>query len=145
MQISATRSPFYCLQLWYLALPLMAYSNIPWMAIELCVTIRLGSAFKVANVAGYIPGIPLNTFHAEATFVHGRKEDFENHLNPVMLVFIGILSLSTIRWVPICHGFSHFSRFFASFCIGQISRQQSKGRPFQSSHWEQSFRWVPIC
>ena len=38
---------------------------------------------------------------------------FENHLNPAMLVFIGKLSVSTLRLVPICLGFSHFS----GFCI----------------------------
>ena len=37
--------------------------------------------------------------NSEATFVQGPKI-FENHLNPVMLVFIGKLSLSTVRWVP---------------------------------------------
>ena len=26
-----------------------------------------------------------------------------------------------------CQGFSHFFRFFASFCIGQINHQQHKG------------------
>ena len=38
-----------------------------------------------------------------------------------MLVFIGKLSPSALRWVPICQGFSHFSVFFASFCIGQLA------------------------
>ena len=41
---------------------------------------------------------------------------FENHLNPVMLVLIGKLSLSTLRWVPI-----------VSFCIDQLIHQQHKG------------------
>ena len=41
----------------------------------------------------------------------------ENHLNPVMLVFIGILLLSTLRWVPICQGFSDF---FSFFCINFV-------------------------
>ena len=27
-----------------------------------------------------------------------------------------------------CQDFSHFLRFFASFCIGQISHQQHKGK-----------------
>ena len=35
---------------------------------------------------------------------------FENHLNPVMLVFIRKLLPSTLRGVPICQGFQ-------SFCI----------------------------
>ena len=41
----------------------------------------------------------LNPFHAEATFVHRRKmqKTFENHPNPVMLVFIGKISASTLR------------------------------------------------
>ena len=38
----------------------------------------------------------LNFSNAGATFVQGAKI-FENHLNPVMLVFIGWLSLSTVR------------------------------------------------
>ena len=55
---------------------------------------------------------------------HKVAKNFENHLNPVMSVFIGQLSLSALRWVPMCQGFSHFQFFFASFCIGQISHQQ---------------------
>ena len=47
---------------------------------------------------------------------------FENHLNPVMLVFIGKPSLST--HVP---GFQSFFSVFASFCNDQISHQQQKG------------------
>ena len=35
----------------------------------------------------------------------------ENHQNPVMLVSIG---------------FNHYSEFFTSFCIGQISHHQPK-------------------
>ena len=37
---------------------------------------------------------------------------FENHLNPVMLVLIGKLSLSTLGWVPMCQVAAIFS-FFA--------------------------------
>ena len=39
---------------------------------------------------------------------------FENHLNPVMLVLIGQLSLSTLRRIPMCQG---FSIHFWVFCI----------------------------
>ena len=40
-----------------------------------------------------------NPFNAETTFVYGTKNSkyLENHLNPVMLVFIGKLLLSTFR------------------------------------------------
>ena len=57
---------------------------------------------------------------------HKNSKEFENHLNPVMLVFIGKVSLSTDIWVPICQCFSHFSALFTLFCIDQISHQQLK-------------------
>ena len=63
-------------------------------------------------------------------YFHPKHKDatiFENHLNPVILVFIGKLSMSTVRWVPMSQGFSHFSGFFASFCICQISHQHHMG------------------
>ena len=37
----------------------------------------------------------------------------------VMLVFIGKLSPSTLRWVPICQGFSHFSGFLHNFVLAK--------------------------
>ena len=40
---------------------------------------------------------------------HTDTKTFKNYLNPVMLVFIGKLLLSTSRWVTIRQGFSHFS------------------------------------
>ena len=51
-------------------------------------------------------------------------------LNPVMLVFIGKLSLSTVRWVPICEGFSHFSA-----CWPNIVLTLSCWFSLESSHW----------
>ena len=71
----------------------------------------------------------LNHSNAEATFIQSYKNTkiVENHLNPVMLVFIGKLSLSTLRWVPIFQGLSHFSGFLHCFFIGQIGHQQHKG------------------
>ena len=62
---------------------------------------------------------------------------FKNHLNPVMLVFIGKLSLSTNIWVPICQGFSHFLAFFTLYCIDQISHQKLKG-------WGRARWWLCI-
>ena len=42
--------------------------------------------------------------------------------NPVMLVFIRKLSLimSTLRWVPICQSFSHFSGFLHHFVLAKL-------------------------
>ena len=37
---------------------------------------------------------------------------FWKHLNTVMLVFIGKLLLSSLRWILLCRGFNHFSVFF---------------------------------
>ena len=69
----------------------------------------------------------LKSYTTEATFVHAYGcKIFETHLNPVMLVFIGKLLLSTLRWVPMCQGFRHISSFFASFCNGQISHQHHR-------------------
>ena len=45
------------------------------------------------------------------SFQHKNSKIFENHLNPVILVLIWKLSLSTLRWVPICQRSSHFSGF----------------------------------
>ena len=38
-----------------------------------------------------------------------------------MLVFIRKLSLSTLRWVPICQGFSHFSGFSHHFVSAKLA------------------------
>ena len=54
---------------------------------------------------------------------------FENHLNPVMLVIIGV-ALTDNHWIALAEysqmgtnvpGFRSFFRFLASFCVGQIS------------------------
>ena len=41
----------------------------------------------------------------------------ENRLNPVMLVFMGKLLLNTVRGVPVCQSFSHFSVFFLHYFV----------------------------
>ena len=53
---------------------------------------------------------------------HNDTKIFENHLKPVVLVLAEYSQLSTD--VP---RFQLFFRFFAPFCIGQISHQQHKG------------------
>ena len=53
---------------------------------------------------------------------HKGAKIFEKHLNPVMLVFIRKLILSTAWWVPYAR-VSIIFQVFASFCIGQINHQ----------------------
>ena len=52
---------------------------------------------------------------------HKNAIFFENHRNPVMLVFIGKLLMSTLRWVPICQGFGHFSAFLHNFVLAKLA------------------------
>ena len=39
----------------------------------------------------------------------------------ILLVFIGKLSLSTLRWVPMCQGFSHFFGFLHHFVLAKLA------------------------
>ena len=43
------------------------------------------------------------------------------NLNPVMLVLIGYLLLSTLIWVPICQGFNHFWGFLHDFVLHELA------------------------
>ena len=54
----------------------------------------------------------------------GRKI-FENNLNPIVLVFIGKLSLGTIKWVPIYQGFIDFSGFLHHFVLAKLATSSS--------------------
>ena len=55
-------------------------------------------------VVFFLPFLCWGYFHPK----HVAAKSLENHLNPVMLVFIRWLSLSHLRWVPMCQGFSNF-------------------------------------
>ena len=63
--------------------------------------------------------ILVNPPNAEATFVQstGMQRFFENHLNPVMLVFIGELSPSTL---------SHFSGFLHHFVLATLANSSMR-------------------
>ena len=63
--------------------------------------------------------LEINPSNAQATF-EGAKI-FENHLYTVLLVFIGKLSRSNLRWIPICQGFSDFSGLLHHFVIGNLA------------------------
>ena len=43
-----------------------------------------------------------------------------------MLVFIGKLSWSTLRWVPICQGFSQFSGFLHHFVLAKLATSSTR-------------------
>ena len=48
------------------------------------------------------------------------KAQGHKYLNPVMMVFIGKLSLSTPRCVPICQDFSNFSFLLHNFALAKL-------------------------
>ena len=59
-----------------------------------------------------------------------------------MLVFIGCLSLSTLRWVPMCQGFSHFSAFLHHFIMATVAATSIRDK----DNWDVLFfstQWVP--
>ena len=47
-----------------------------------------------------------------------------------MLVFIRKLSLSTLIWVPICQGFSHFSGFLHHFVLAKVATSSIRVNKF---------------
>ena len=59
-------------------------------------------------------------------------KNYENHLNPVMWVFIGKLLLSTIRWVPICQGFSNLSVFCHYFMLTKFETSSIRVKNYTS-------------
>ena len=48
---------------------------------------------------------------------HKDAKIFDNHLNMVVLVFIEKLSLSTLRWVPMCQSFSLFQSCLLQYSV----------------------------
>ena len=82
----------------------------------------------------------LNPSNAEATIVPKHKDPkiFENHLNPVILVFIGKLSLSTPRWVPTCQGFKSFSAFLHHFVLTKLALRVNQD--FKNAFPKQQFQ-----
>ena len=50
---------------------------------------------------------------------HKDAKNFENHPNPVMLVFIGKISLSTLKWVFMWYGFSY--HFLLHFILAKLT------------------------
>ena len=75
--------------------------------------------------------------------MHKDAKFFENHPNPVLLVFIEKFSLSTLRWVPMCQGFSHFSGFLHNFVLAKLATSSiSVKAHFENVFLEINFEWV---
>ena len=88
-------------------------------------------AFENKHTCAYsCPGpLDFNPYNAKATFIQSKRTPiFENKLNPIMLVLSNEYQQMSTH-VP---KFQSFFRFFASFCISQISQQQYKG---QGDRW----------
>ena len=68
---------------------------------------------------------------------HKEAKIFEKHLNPAMLVFIGWLSLCTLKWVPLCHGFNHFLGFCINYVLVKLATSSVKVNPtiLKSQGW----------
>ena len=72
------------------------------------------------KVASALEGLTLPMLRLLSYKAQWRK-DFENYLNPVLLVFIEKLILSTVGWVPMCQGFSNFSGFLHHFVLAKLA------------------------
>ena len=84
--------------------------NILQYILLLNLSFKLNFKFKTFHFS--TSKICYNPSNAEATLVQStRMQSYLKHVNPVKLVFIGKLSLSTLRWVPMGQSFTHFSVF----------------------------------
>ena len=69
----------------------------------------------------------------------GCKDFFGNYLDPVMLLFKGQLSLSTLRWVPKCQTFNHFSVLLHLFVLVKLETTGivvKEGKNCFMSYWD---------
>ena len=81
-------------------------------------------------LTGYGLSIVFNHSNAEATFVQStRMQRLENHLNHVMLVFIGKLLQNALTWVTMCQGFSHFSHFLCHVVMAKLAKSSIRVNP----------------
>ena len=71
-------------------------------------------------------------------------KDLWNHRNPVMLVLIGKISLSTLRWVPICQGFSDFSGFLHYFVLANLATSSIRVNDFNRVFLSYKLACIPF-
>ena len=112
-----------------------------------CTTVDLLTQEKLVNTLQEMWEI--NAFMEDVTLpmlsnVRPKQKDakiFKNHQNPVMLVSIGYLLLGTLRWVPICQGFSNFSGLMHHFILAKLAtsriRVNTKGPTFMAKSLRQ--------
>ena len=95
--------------------------------------------------------------------MHKKANNNENHQNQVMWVLIWKHSLSTLRWVPICQGFSDFSGFLHYFILTKLATSSIRvktrhlhvillglynGTPYQHQTvccFTYSFQFITVC
>ena len=69
-----------------------------------------------------------------------HKDFGKKYLNPVLLVFIEKLSLRTVKWVPMCQGFSQFLDFLHHFVLAKLATSSIKAKLLFNSFgytWEE--------
>ena len=73
--------------------------------------------------------------------MHKKAKYYENHHNPVLLVFIGKLSVSTITWVPICQGLSHLPGFLHNFVLAKLATSIIRVKCKFTKHLKENYWW----
>ena len=59
-------------------------------------------------------------------FIYIQQKHYWLNIYSIKIKSNSLSDSRTLRWIPMCQVFSHFSDFFTSFCIGQISHRQQK-------------------
>ena len=62
-----------------------------------------------------------------------NAKTLENLLNPILLVLIGKLSPSILRWLPICQGFGDFSGFLHYFVLAKLATSSIRAKATNNS------------
>ena len=73
------------------------------------------------KVASALERLTLPMFKGYFHPKHNDTKICANHLNPVMLVFIGYSSCRLLSDEPMCQGFSHFSAFLHTFVFEKLA------------------------
>ena len=74
---------------------------------------------------------------------HKNAKIFENHRNRIMLVFIWKLSPSTLRWITMWQGLSHFPAFLHHFVLAKLATSNTRVKQLFASrnYWFLSLQY----